>query len=79
MQQRADRLVFIGAVFHGDRRHAKDVRDVGDAGALPGLAVMHLMCKDQRGLKPVRRQKRHRGINNRCGPGFCSGILEEDL
>ena len=54
VQQRADRLVFVGAVFHRDRRDAEHVRDVRDAGALAPLTVMDLVGVQHRGRKPRR-------------------------
>ena len=59
VQQGRDRLIFVGAVFHGDRRHAEHVRDVGNAGALAALAVMHLPGIGHRGGKPIGRRQRH--------------------
>ena len=59
VQQRGDRLIFIGAVLEGERRHAEDVRDVRNAGPLAPLPAVHLVGVRHRGREPVGRRQRH--------------------
>ena len=59
MQQRADRLVLIRAVFQRDRGDTEDVRDVRNAGALTPLALMDVVRVRHRGRKPLGRRQRH--------------------
>ena len=51
MQQRANGLVFVGAVLHRDGDHAQDVGHVRNAGALAELPVVDLVGVDQRGFE----------------------------
>jgi len=51
VQQRANRLILVGAVLHGDRGHAEDVRHVGDARPLALLSLVNLVGVHQRGFE----------------------------
>ena len=46
MEQRADHLVFVGAVLHRDSGHPQDVGHVRDGGALAELSVVDLASVD---------------------------------
>ena len=59
VQQRADRFVFVGAVFHRDGRHAEHVRDVGNAGALPPLPLVDLIGVQPSPTRIGRSSVRH--------------------
>src|SRR6266478_990640 len=47
MKQRRDRFGFVRAVFHRDCGNSKNVRDVRDAGLLPGLIAVRSRRVDQ--------------------------------
>ena len=48
VEQRADRLGFIRAVFHGNRSHSQKMTDVGNPGFLAQLAAVDPCRVDQR-------------------------------
>ena len=70
----ADGFIRVGAVLDGQRRHAENVRDVGNAGAFPPLVLVHLVGVHHRCFESERRQREAEAFTSRWSSRNPTGI-----